>query len=71
MFLQAAAVLGADPTRCGVVEDSPFGLEAARAAGMRAFAYAGGLVPTDRLRGPGTTIFDDMRELPALLGSRG
>ena len=71
LFLHAAAVLGADPTRCAVVEDSPFGLEAARAAGMRAFAYAGGLVPTDRLRGPGTTIFDDMRELPALLGSRG
>ncbi len=40
LFLHAAAALGADPTRCAVVEDSPFGLEAARAAGMRAFAYA-------------------------------
>ena len=70
LFLHAAAALGADPTRCAVVEDSPFGLEAARAAGMRAFAYAGGLVPTDRLRGPATTIFNDMRELPGLLESR-
>ena len=59
---------GADPTRCAVVEDSRYGVEAARSAGMHAFAYAGGLTPRDRLTGPATTDFHDMRDLPALLG---
>jgi HAD superfamily hydrolase (TIGR01509 family) len=67
LFLHAAATLGADPTRCAVVEDSRYGVEAARAAGMHAFGYAGGLTSADRLEGPSTTVFRDMRELPALL----
>ena len=68
LFLHAAASLGADSSRCAVIEDSIYGIQAARAAGMRAFGYAGGLTPAERLRGPGTTVFADMRELPALLG---
>ena len=64
LFLHAATTLGADPARCAVVEDSRHGVEAARAAGMRAFAYAGGVTPADRLAGPGTIVFGDMRELP-------
>ena len=52
LFLHAAATLGADPARCAVVEDSRHGVEAARAAGMRAFAYAGGVTPAERLQGP-------------------
>jgi HAD superfamily hydrolase (TIGR01509 family) len=68
LFLHAARTLGADPARCAVVEDSRFGVEAARAAGMRVFGYAGGLTPAERLEGASTTVFEDMRELPALLG---
>ena len=67
LFLHAAASLGAEPARCAVVEDSLYGVQAARAAGMHAFGYAGGLTAADRLAGPGTTVFSDMRELPALL----
>jgi HAD superfamily hydrolase (TIGR01509 family) len=67
LFLHAAATLGAEPARCAVVEDSRHGVEAARAAGMRAFAYAGGVTPADRLRGAATTVFHDMSELPRLL----
>lgn len=37
-FLEAAKRLGADPTRCLVVEDAPAGLEAARAAGCATLA---------------------------------
>ena len=37
-FLEAAHRLGADPTRCLVVEDAPKGLEAARAAGCATLA---------------------------------
>ncbi len=70
LFLHAAARLGADPARCAVVEDSRYGVEAARAAGMRAFGYFGGLTPEDWLAGDGTVVFDDMRQLPELLGER-
>lgn len=34
-YLKAAAGLGADPARCVAIEDSPAGLAAAKAAGMR------------------------------------
>jgi HAD superfamily hydrolase (TIGR01509 family) len=39
LFLFAAAQMGFPPSQCVVVEDSPFGVEAAVAAGMRAMAY--------------------------------
>jgi HAD superfamily hydrolase (TIGR01509 family) len=39
------------------------------AAGMHAFGYAGGLTPARRLEGPNTVVFDDMRDLPRLLGA--
>ncbi|MET9432768.1 HAD family hydrolase [Streptomyces sp. NPDC006551] len=68
LFLHAAATMGVPPERCAVVEDSPYGVAAARAAGMRAFGYCGGLTRADRLMGPRTLVFDDMRELPKLLG---
>lgn len=38
IFLVAAARLGAEPRRCIVFEDSPKGVQAARAAGMQAIA---------------------------------
>ena len=72
LFLLAAARLGADPSRCAVIEDSPVGVLAGRAAGMRTFAYAGAVtVPRERLDGPGTIVFDDMRLLPGLLDAAG
>ena len=67
LFLPAAARMGADPARCAVVEDSLYGVLAARAAGMRAFGYAGGLTTAERLEGEATMVFDDMRVLPRLL----
>ncbi len=68
LFLHAAAVMGVAPERCAVVEDSRHGVAAARAAGMWAFGYAGGVTPAAALQGPGTTVLDDMRRLPGLLG---
>ncbi len=68
LFLHAAERMGVEPASCAVVEDSFWGVEAARAAGMRAFGYAGGLTPAGRLAGPDTVVFEDMGGLPGLLG---
>ena len=69
LFLHAAATMDHDPERCAVIEDSPAGALAGRAAGMRVFGYAGD-PETDRdaLADAGATIFTDMRHLPGLLG---
>ena len=67
LFLHAAKRMGVAPEACAVVEDSRYGVEAARAAGMRAFGYAGGLTRADLLSGPNTVVFTDMRDLPRLL----
>ncbi len=57
---------------CAVVEDSGHGVAAARAAGMRAFGFAGGITPVERLAGPGTVVFigaSGGRELEATLAA--
>ncbi|WP_043479429.1 HAD family hydrolase [Arthrobacter sp. SPG23] len=69
LFLHAAGTLGAEPAGCAVVEDSVFGVQAARAAGMHVFAYGGGVTPAARLAGPGTTVFRHMGELPDLIAA--
>ena len=68
LFLHAAARMGVAPERCIVVEDSPFGVAAARAAGMAALGYA----PDDdgaALAAEGATVFAAMAELPALVAA--
>jgi HAD superfamily hydrolase (TIGR01509 family) len=77
LFLYAARSMGAHPADCLVIEDSMAGIEAAKRAGMRVFAYTGGShAPLCNLReavaalGP-DHIFDNMRELPALIASLG
>lgn len=66
LFLHAAERMGADPARCVVVEDSPFGVRGAVAAGMHVFGYAA-LTPADRLLAEGATVFTSMAELPSML----
>ena len=68
LFLHAASAMGVVPARTAVVEDSRHGVAAARAAGMWAFAYAGGVTPARALEGEATTVFTEMRELPGLIG---
>ncbi len=67
LFLHAARSLGVDPARCAVIEDSPLGIDAARAAGMIAFGFAR-MTTAERLRHAPGGVFSSMEQLPTLLG---
>ena len=47
VFLRAAELLNAPPTRCVVVEDSPAGVEAARQAGMKCIGVSSLSLPAN------------------------
>ena len=60
IFVLAARRLNVDPARCAVLEDSPGGLRAARAAGMTALFVPDMKAPDDELRTLSHFIFDDL-----------
>ncbi|MBF4550248.1 MULTISPECIES: HAD family phosphatase [unclassified Pseudoclavibacter] len=70
LFLHAADRMGVDPATCVVVEDSAYGVQAAVAAGMHAYGFAGGLTPRAWLEDAGAQTFERMAELPALIRDR-
>jgi HAD superfamily hydrolase (TIGR01509 family) len=67
LFLHAARTMAAEPARCVVVEDTPSGVTAAVAAGMRVFGYAADS-DGSALREAGAEVFESMGDLPGLLG---
>jgi HAD superfamily hydrolase (TIGR01509 family) len=77
LFLHVAIAMGVRAEDCIVVEDSPAGIDAARRAGMRVFAFTGGshashaslAADLSKLR-PDIT-FSDMRLLPDLVAGIG
>lgn len=77
LFLLAAERMGATPNACLVVEDSPAGVAAARAAGMTVFAFTGGAHagnPALKARLASIKpdfIFADMLQLPDLIAGLG
>lgn len=67
LFLHAARRLGAHPEVTVVVEDSPLGVEAARAAGMSVIGFAA-VTPAGRLAGA-DAVARHMTEVGALLAA--
>lgn len=73
LFLHAASAMNISPSDCVVIEDSPAGVEAAKRAGMRVFAFTGGAhAAASNLNSllaalAPDAIFDDMLRLPELL----
>ncbi|MEU0398390.1 HAD family hydrolase [Streptomyces sp. NPDC006208] len=65
LFVHAAERMGVAPQRCVVVEDSPLGVQAARAAGMDVYGFTA-MLSADKLEGA-SGYFTEMTELPALL----
>ncbi len=65
LFLHAASRMSTPPERCIVVEDSPFGIAAAKAAGMSALGFAAA-TPAARLDGA-DAVFMAMEDLPGLI----
>jgi len=68
LFLYAARSMATAAAGCVVVEDSPSGVRAAKAAGMGVLGYAA-TTPKDWLH-QADVIFADMADLPALIACR-
>jgi len=70
LFLHAARSLNIPPAQAIVVEDTPIGIRAARAAGMLAIGFAA-LTPLERLHEAGAhVVVKDMLELQVMLCAR-
>jgi len=66
IFLHAAKIMGYAPAQCVVIEDSLAGVEAAVKGGFRVYGLTNGN-NRQELNDKGAVVFEEMRQLPALL----
>ncbi len=67
IFLRAAEVMGVEPRRCLVLEDSPYGIEAAGAARMTPIMVPDLLAPTVKSRRIAARIVESLHEVRELI----
>lgn len=70
LFLLAARTMGVAPTDCVVIEDSPAGVQGAKAAGMRVLGFTGGAhcgPGYGEKLGAADAVFSDMTDLTRYL----
>jgi len=70
LFLEAAKRLGVEPHTCLVLEDSPFGVQAAVAAGMPVILVPDLLHPTDEIRSLTLGVFNTLNEVRIFLSQK-
>ena len=67
LFLFAAEMMGADPAKTVVIEDTTIGLAAAAEAGMTGIGYAGNALDGHDLEALALHVIDDFDDLPPLI----
>ncbi len=67
IFLLAAEKLGDDPADCTVIEDSPDGIRAAYAAGMKPIMIPDLIPPTEEILAKASAVFPSLSELISVL----
>lgn len=67
VYLKAMALVGADPAKCAVIEDSAPGAQAGAASGAKVFGFHAE-TPRHKLAPHCDVLFDRMDQLPGLLG---
>lgn len=70
IFLKAAALLGLAPEECVVVEDSPAGIRAAYAAGMKAVLVPDQAAITQEIIGLSDAVLESLLDMPAYVEGR-
>ncbi len=66
LFLYASSQHNVEPNNCIVIEDSVFGVTAAKRAKMKVLGFAGAN-SADELANAGAQVFNDMLQLPKLI----
>jgi HAD superfamily hydrolase (TIGR01509 family) len=71
IYLKVAALLSVSPDRCVVLEDSPYGVEAALAAGMTPIQVPDKAIPTPDMRVLGHCIVESLTDAHCILEQAG
>jgi len=71
IFLKCAEKLGLEPSECVVLEDSPNGVIAGRAAGMRVVMIPNLIQPDERVRAAADQVLESLADLPEYMEKQG